>query len=90
MRRRAMSPAERSIVEKTTYAIGEVYRIGDVYVRCIERPYISCIQECCKGCYFSDAYKTCPPSQCSSFGRTDGKNVWFVEVENYEDSENCK
>lgn len=75
-----MSPAERSIVEKTTYAIGSIHEIGGVYVKCIERPELECTQDCCKGCYFSDAHKTCPPSQCSTFGRTDGKNVWFVEV----------
>jgi hypothetical protein len=75
-----MSPAERSVVERTTYEIGKVFKVGDAYVKCIERPYVSCCQESCRGCYFSDSYKTCPPSQCSSLGRTDGKNVWFVEV----------
>lgn len=85
-----MSPAERSIIEKTTYPIGYVFSVGDVLLKCIERPWNPCPQENCKGCYFSDAYKTCPPSQCSSFGRTDGKNVWFVEVNDHEDSEDCK
>lgn len=82
-----MLPAERSIVERTTYEIGGVFRIGDVYVRCIERPYVSCPQEACSGCYFSSKYKTCPPSQCSSLGRTDGRNVWFVKVDADEDVE---
>lgn len=79
-KKKLLSPAERSIVEKTTYPIGGVYEIGGVYVRCIERPRIECPQDACKGCYFSEGYKTCPPSQCSSFGRTDRKNVWFVKV----------
>lgn len=74
-----MSPAERSIVERTTYAIGSRYDIGGVVLRCIERPLVSCPQDACSGCYFSRSHKTCPPSQCSSFGRTDGRNVWFVE-----------
>ena len=75
-----MSPAERSIVERTTYAIGGIFRIGDVYVKCIERPRVLCIQEACRGCYFGVHNLTCPKSQCSCFGRTDGRNVWFVEV----------
>lgn len=79
-KKKLLSPAERSIVEKTTYPIGGVFEIGGVYVRCIERPRIECPQDACKGCYFSESYRTCPPSQCSSFGRTDGKNVWFVKV----------
>ena len=85
-----MSPAERSIVERTTYAIGGIFRIGGVYVKCIERPRVLCIQEACRGCYFSSEYRTCPPSQCSSFGRTDGKNVWFVKVDSDEDIEDCE
>ena len=81
-KKKLLSPAERSIVEKTTYPIGEVFEIGGIYVKCIERPRIECPQDACRGCYFSEKYKTCPPSQCSSFGRTDGKNVWFVKVSN--------
>ena len=82
VKKRTLSPAERSIVEKTTYPIGGVFEIGGVLVRCIERPRITRPQEACSGCYFSERYKTCPPSQCSAFGRTDGKNVWFVKVSN--------
>lgn len=84
-----MSPSERSIVEKTTYAVGSVTLVGDAYVRCVERPHLDCTQDCCKGCYFSQEYKPCPPSQCSSFGRTDGKNVWFIKVDNHEDVKDC-
>lgn len=75
-----MSPAERSMVSMVTYPIGSIHEIGGIYVRCIERPYVSCPLDACRGCYFSISNKTCPPSQCSKFGRTDGKNVWFVEV----------
>ena len=81
-KKKSLSPAERSIIEKTTWDIGEVYEIGGVYVRCVERPHVSCPLDACRGCYFSEAYKTCPPSQCSSFGRSDGRNVWFVKVSN--------
>jgi hypothetical protein len=76
-----MSPAERSVVERTTLPIGEIYEIGDVRVKCIERPKIICPQDSCCGCYFCIEKKTCPPSQCSSLGRTDGMNVWFVKVD---------
>lgn len=89
VKRKSLSPAERSIVERTTYPIGMVFDVGGDLVRCIERPYVVCVREACSGCYFSERYKTCPPSQCSSFGRTDGKNVWFVKADNHEDIEDC-
>lgn len=73
-----MSPQERSIINRTTFPIGGVFESNGTRVRCIERPFVLCVQDACSGCFFSD--RTCPKSQCSSFGRTDGKNVWFVEV----------
>lgn len=84
-----MSPAERSVVERTTYAIGSKYEVGGVSVRCIERPVVSCPQDACRGCYFCVERKTCPPSQCSALGRTDGKNVWFIKEDNHEDVKDC-
>lgn len=74
----AMSPQERSIIRKTTFPIGEVFESNGVLVECVLRPYVGVCADACGGCFFRD--KTCPKSQCSSFGRTDGKNVWFVEV----------
>lgn len=74
----AMSPQERSIINKSTCPIGSEIESNGIRVRCVERPVVSCVQDACIGCYFKDV--TCPKSQCSSFGRTDGKNVWFVEV----------
>ena len=82
MGKKLLSPSERSVVERTTYEVGSIYDIGGISLRCIERPYVSCPQDACKGCYFCIEKKTCPPSQCSSFGRTDGKNVWFVPIVN--------
>lgn len=78
MSERPMSPAMKSVVQRITYPIGGVYDVNGVMVRCVERPYVSCCRDACSGCYFSQENKTCPPSQCSSLGRTDGKNVWFV------------
>lgn len=73
-----MSPSVRSIINKTTFPLGGVLKSNGVLVKCIERPYVRLSMDACSGCFFRD--KTCPKSQCSSFGRTDGKNVWFVEV----------
>ena len=82
-----LSAHERSILSSTTVAVGSIFKVGDVVLRCIERPYVSYVAEACSGCYFSQENKTCPPSQCSRFGRLDGKNVWFVR---YEDTKDCK
>ena len=75
-----LSPALRSVLMRTTYPIGMEFEVSGVMIRCIERPYVEDVCMACSGCYFSQENKTCPPSQCSVFGRTDGKNVWFVEV----------
>lgn len=80
MKERLLTPAMKSVVQRTTTPIGEVLDVNGVLVKCIARPYVQCAYDACSGCYFSIANKTCPPSQCSSFGRTDGRNVWFVEV----------
>jgi hypothetical protein len=77
---KSVKPQERSIINKTTMPIGEVFESNGVMLRCVERPYISDWKDACIGCFFSVHNVTCPKSQCSRFGRTDGKNVWFVEV----------
>ena len=82
-----LSAHERSILSSTTVAVGSIFKHGDLVLRCIERPRVSYVAEACSGCYFSQANKTCPPSQCSKFGRLDGRNVWFVR---YEDTKDCK
>ena len=76
-----LSPAMKSVLSRTTYPIGEVFEVNGVRIRCIKRPYVEYVAMACSGCYFSQENKTCPPSQCSVFGRTDGKNVWFVKEE---------
>lgn len=82
MKKESVTPAQKSVIRRTTYPIGKVFEVNGVYVRCIERPYVESSCDACIGCYFSQENKTCPPSQCSTFGRTDGKNVWFVKVSN--------
>lgn len=73
-----MSPQVRSVINKETFPLGGEFESNGVRVRCVLRDRDVSHQEACSGCYFVD--KHCPKSQCSSFGRTDGKNVWFVEV----------
>jgi hypothetical protein len=84
-----LSAHERSILSHTTVNIGSVFDVGGVKLACIERPPVATMHaaDACIGCYFSKENKTCPPSQCSSFGRLDGRNVWFVR---YEDIKDCK
>jgi hypothetical protein len=77
---KSSDPQIRSIINKTTFPVGEEFESNGVLLRCIERPRVECVQDACSGCYFSVNYLTCPKSQCSSFGRRDGRNVWFVEV----------
>lgn len=78
MKSESVSPQERSIINKTTAPLGVIFESNGVLLQCVERSHVSIPQEACSGCFFKD--KTCPKSQCSVFGRTDGKNVWFVEV----------
>lgn len=84
-----LSPQQKSVLRRVTVPIGSILDIGGVRLKCIERPDVRTmhVSEACSGCYFSIENKTCPPSQCSRFGRLDDKNVWFVR---YEDSEDCK
>lgn len=79
MEERVMTPEERSILKKTTFPLGYEFRSHGTVVRVVERPPLEFPCEACKGCFFV-GYPTCPRSQCSSIGREDGINVWFVEV----------
>lgn len=60
--------------------IGTVFRSNGVMLRCVEADYVDLPRDACSGCYYSQNYLTCPKSQCSALGRTDRRNVWFVEV----------
>ena len=84
MSTRVMTPQERSVLEKTTMPIGTVFRSNGVFLKCVEADYVEFPRDACSGCYYSRNYLTCPRSQCSSMGRTDGRNVWFVEVSSEE------
>ena len=77
-REEPMSPQVRSVINKETFPLGGEFESNGVLLRCVLRDGVVSHQDACSGCYFVD--KHCPKSQCSSFGRTDGKNVWFVEV----------
>lgn len=80
MKNRSISPQIRSIINKTTMPVGEVFESNGVLLRCVERPFVEDWKEGCSGCFFAVNNVTCPKSQCHKFGRTDGKSVWFVEV----------
>lgn len=73
-------PSMKHVESHTTFPIGYEFRSNSVLLRCVERPKVSSWRDACMGCYFGINNLTCPNSQCSSFGRNDGKNVWFVEV----------
>lgn len=64
----------------TTFPVGYEFWSNGVLLRCVERPEVSSWVDACSGCYFGVNNLTCPKSQCSMFGRNDGKDVWFVEV----------
>lgn len=73
-------PSLKHLESHTTFPVGYEFESRGVRLRCIERPYVEWSGDACKGCYFGINNLTCPKSQCSVFGRSDGKNVWFVEV----------
>ena len=66
--------------ESSKSSDSQYHQQDGVLLRCVERPPVDSVQDACRGCFFSINYLTCPKSQCSVFGRKDGKNVWFVEV----------
>lgn len=89
MSKLSISPKVRSVMKRETYVLGhEFYSYGH-RLRVVRRPELDFPCEACKGCFFM-GYSVCPKSQCSSFGREDGINVWFVEVSSDEDIEDCK
>lgn len=73
-----LTPQERSILEMETMPVGTVFQSNGVMLRCVLRSDVGKVRDACIGCYYSQNYLTCPKSQCSSMGRTDGNNVWFV------------
>jgi len=75
-----LTPQERSILYKTTMPVGTEFFSNGVILRCVERSHVEYPKDACSGCFYSQNYVTCPKSQCSSIGRKDGRNVWFVEV----------
>lgn len=76
-----MSLQVRSIVKKITFPLGKEFVSNGELLRVVERPYVEFPCNACDGCFFREGNLTCPRSQCSSFGRTDGKNIWFVRVD---------
>jgi hypothetical protein len=61
-------------------AIGEIETILGVKIQCVEDTESDLF---CENCYFNPDFmaEQCFISKCSSIGRTDGKNVYFIKVE---------
>lgn len=76
----ANADAKRSRIPRTDIPVGgSVYRKGKRY-ECILRPGVSLPSEACSGCSFNVSEFKCIGLRCSRFDRSDGNNVWFVEV----------
>ena len=75
-----LTPVERSMMRKDTLPLGSVIRSNGVLLKVVLRDEGLLPRDACRGCYYSQNYLTCHKSQCSSFGRTDGRNIWFVKV----------
>ena len=72
--------AKRSRIPRTDIGIGDTFfRKGKEY-RCIRRDWVSLPCEACSGCAFNQSDAKCSGLRCSRFDRSDGNNVWFVEV----------
>lgn len=66
--------------------LGQEFRRYGTTLVCTERPKGLVPTAACKGCWFrrskvGGAVVNCDDIQCSSFDRMDGRNVWFVEME---------
>lgn len=67
--------------------LGETFVRYGVELRCVLRDPIGCPRDACRGCWFSKARKAdgrnvnCADIQCSSWDRMDGRNVWYVPVD---------
>lgn len=69
--------AQRSRIPRRDVRIGESFLSKGVSYTCIPRPRFIAASEACSGCAFLKL--PCPAAKCSSFDRSDGNNVWFVE-----------
>ena len=75
----AKRDALRSRIPRTDIRVGSTFwRKGKEYV-CVRRRRVDLPSEACSGCAFVSDQK-CYGLRCSKFDRSDGNNVWFVEV----------
>lgn len=83
----AAAAEERSVESKrarlplTEIPVGGTVRQSGRLFRCVERPGdVWPPSEACSGCSISGLYLGCGDLKCSVFDRSDGRDVWFVEV----------
>lgn len=73
----ATRDAKRSRGVKLDPLLGSVFSFNGREYEVIARPVRLEVSEACSGCAF--ARRHCPAARCSSFDRSDGVNVWFIE-----------
>lgn len=73
----ATRDAKRSRGVKLDPLLGSAFCFDGVYYRVVRRASGIEVSQACEGCAFSRRH--CPAARCSSFDRSDGVNVWFVE-----------
>lgn len=72
--------AKRSRIPRTDIPVGSTFfRKGKEYM-CVRRERVVLPSEACSGCAFNQSDAKCSGLRCSRFDRSDGNNVWFVEV----------
>lgn len=74
----ANSDAPKSRMPRKDVALGEMVVKNGISYRCVLRPEISTPADACLGCGMKD--RPCSGIRCSSFDRSDGLNVWFLEI----------
>lgn len=73
--------SKRARLPRTEIPVGGTVRQSGRLFRCVERPGdVWPPSEACSGCSISGLYLGCGDLKCSAFDRSDGRDVWFVEV----------
>ena len=71
---------QRSRIPRRDIRIGETFEKKGVEYRCVRRGEVRVPSEACSGCDILRHSNHCEAPRCSKWDRTDGQNVWFVEV----------
>lgn len=74
----ANSDAPKARMPRTDIPVGGVLHKNGRAYRCVVRDEVSSPADACSGCGLRE--RPCYGVRCSSFDRSDGGNVWFIEV----------